>query len=52
MMKNIATKLLTIEITEDLHHLVKKQALFKHTTIKNYITEAILEKIKKEAEYQ
>jgi hypothetical protein len=50
--KNVVTKLLTIEIEEDLHHLVKSQALFKHITIKQYITEAILEKIKKEQEYQ
>lgn len=51
-MKNIIEKPLVVKIPEDLHHEMKKQALFKHITIKQYITEAILEKIKKDQKYQ
>jgi predicted HicB family RNase H-like nuclease len=51
-MTKIIEKPLVVKILEDLHHEMKKQALFKHITIKQYVTEAILEKIKKEAEYQ
>jgi hypothetical protein len=45
-------KVIYVEIPESLHHLIKEQALFKHLTIKKYIVEAILEQMKKDAQYQ
>lgn len=45
-------KQLIVEIPEELHYEIKKQAVFKHTTIKQYVIESLIEKIKKEAKYQ
>jgi predicted HicB family RNase H-like nuclease len=45
-------KVIYVEIPESLHHKIKEQALFKHLSIKKYIIAAILEQIKKDAQYQ
>jgi hypothetical protein len=43
---------LTIEIPESLRSEIKAQAAFKNITIKRYLIQAFVEKIKKDKQYQ
>jgi hypothetical protein len=43
---------LVVELPADLHHKIKTEALFRHTTMKKYVIEAILERIKRDKRYQ
>ena len=54
-MKNkeaIETKVLYIVVTKDLHHEIKTQASWRNITIKKYIIQAIVERMKRDAGYQ
>jgi ABC-type lipopolysaccharide export system ATPase subunit len=45
-------KVIYVEVPEGLYYLIKQQALFKHLSIKKYIIAAILEQMKKDAQFQ
>jgi hypothetical protein len=50
--KAIGTKRLLIEIEEELHNEIKVWASFRHETMKQWVTTALVERIKKEKSYQ
>ena len=46
------TQLLVIEIPKDLHRIIKTQALFRNITIRKYIIQAVIERMKRDEKYQ
>lgn len=46
------TKRLTIEIPEDLHKEIKVEAAFRNITIRKYVLQAVLERMKQDKKYQ
>jgi predicted HicB family RNase H-like nuclease len=46
------TKRLVVDLDESLHLEIKKQALFRNSSIKKYIIEAVIERMKQDAKYQ
>lgn len=50
--KVIGTKRLLIEIDEEIHNEIKVWASFRHETMKQWVTTALVERIKKEKSYQ
>jgi hypothetical protein len=43
---------MVIDLSVELHHKVKTEALFRNITMKRYVIEAILERIKRDKKYQ
>jgi len=52
MDKEKKIKRLVVDIEESLHNQIKMQALWRSSTIKKYIIESILERMKKDSLYQ
>jgi hypothetical protein len=46
------TQLLVVEIPKDLHRIIKEQALFRNITIRKYIIQAVIERMKRDEKYQ
>jgi hypothetical protein len=45
-------KRLVVEMEQDLHHEIKKQALFRNITVRKYIIQAVIERMKRDEKYQ
>jgi hypothetical protein len=52
MEEKIEKKKLIIEVSKDLHYEIKQQALWRNITIRKYILEAIMDRMKKDESYQ
>lgn len=46
------SQMLVIEIPKDLHYEIKKQALYRGITIRKYIIQAVIERMKRDEKYQ
>ena len=47
-----AVKILILEIPKDLHLEIKAQALWRNITLRKYVIQAILERMKRDEKYQ
>lgn len=45
-------KRLVIEISEELHKEIKTEAAFRNITIRKYVLQAVLERMKQDKQYQ
>lgn len=50
--KGNAIKRLNIDLTLEVHNKVKSEAMFRNVSLKKYVTEAILDRIKRDKRYQ
>jgi hypothetical protein len=50
-LKDKGLKRLTIDIEIEIHSDIKARAAFRHTSVKNYILEAVAMRMLKESEY-
>lgn len=48
----VIPKRLIVDMPQSLHHEIKTQASWRNMSIKKYIIETIIERIKKDAKYQ
>lgn len=52
MQEKTKIKRLSVDMTPELHQQIKARAVFRNTTIRKYIIEAVIERIKNEEKYQ
>lgn len=47
----LPVKFIILEVPEDLHYQIKQQALFRHGSMKKYVLESIIERMKRDEKY-